>query len=207
MNLAAADQWPQLAARWIVGHRCALGSVALVAVLWWLLLPWKSSAATWCEAFGWVDFYRGIGDGSIGRAIGESLWLFPVIEVVHLFGLAVLGGSVIVMDLRLLGVGLKGTAPPRVLANTRPWFLVGLVVMIATGVPLFLSETTKCCFNHSFEVKIASLIVAVVYTFAVRNRIAVREGVSACAMQGVAVLSLGLWFTVAAAGRWIGFSG
>lgn len=207
MSVPALAQWPALAGRWIVDHRCALGSVVLVALLWWVLLPWKSNAVTWCEAFGWIDFYRGIGDGSIGRTIAESLWLFPVIEVVHLFGLAVLGGSVIVMDLRLLGVGLKNTAPARVLANTRPWFFVGLVVMVATGVPLFLSETTKCCFNHSFEVKITALFLAVLYTLAVRNRIAVREGTSTCVMQGVAVLSLGLWFTVAAAGRWIGFSG
>ena len=206
MNASVA-QWPALVGRWIVGHRCALGAVVLVAVLWWLLLPWKSNAATWCETFGWVDFYREIGDGSIGRAIGESLWLFPVIEVVHLFGLAVLGGSVIVMDLRLLGAGLKNTSSARVLANTRPWFFVGLVVMIATGVPLFLSETTKCCFNHSFEVKITALFLAVLYTLAVRNRVAVREGASTCVIQAVAVLSLGLWFTVAAAGRWIGFSG
>lgn len=207
MSLAGVSQWPGLVARWIVGHRCALGSVGLVAVLWWLLLPWKSNGATWCEAFGWVDFYRDLGDGSIGRAIGESLWLFPVIEVVHLFGLAVLGGSVIVMDIRLLGAGLKNSTLASVLANTRPWFFLGLGVMIVTGVPLFLSETTKCCFNHSFEVKIATLVIATLYTLVVRNRIAVREGVSSCALQGVAVLSLGLWFTVAAAGRWIGFSG
>lgn len=206
MSLPVA-QWPAFVGRWIVGHRCALGSVALVAVLWRLLLPWKSQAATWCEAFGWTDFYRGLGDGSIGRAIGESLWLFPVIEVAHLFGLAVLGGSVIVMDLRLLGVGLKNSAPARILANTRPWLFVGLVAMVVTGVPLFLSETTKCCFNHSFEVKIAALFLAVLFTFAVRNRVVLREGASECAMQSVAVLSLGIWFTVAAAGRWIGFSG
>ena len=202
-----ASQWPASVVLWIVGHRCALGSVVVVAVLWWLLLPWKSNAATWCETFGWVDFYREMGDGGIGRAIAESLWLFPVIQVVHLFGLAVLGGSVIVMDLRLLGVGLKNAPVARVLANTRPWFFVGLIVMIVTGVPLFLSETTKCCFNHSFEVKITALFLAIVYTLAVRNRVAVPEGTPTCVMQGVAVLSLGLWFTVAAAGRWIGFSG
>ena len=207
MNPSAVTQWPALAGRWIVSHRCALGSTALVAILWWLLLPWKSNAPTWCEAFGWNGFYEQIGEGWIGRTIAESMWLFPVIEVVHLFGLAVLGGSVIVMDLRLLGVGLRNASPTRVLANTRPWFLVGLAVMIATGVPLFLSETTKCCFNHSFEVKIAGLIVAVLYTVFVRNRVARREDSSACLMQGAAVLSLGLWFTVAAAGRWIGFSG
>ena len=207
MTTAAMLQWPALLGRWIAGHRCALGAVGVVAILWWLLLPWKSNAATWCEGFGWRSFYEQLGEGWIGQTINDSLWLFPVIEIVHLFGLAVLGGSVIVMDLRLLGAGLRNAAPARVLANTRPWFFVGLAVMIATGVPLFLSETIKCCFNHSFEVKMSGLILAVLYTVFVRNRIAGREASSRCLMQGVAVLSLGLWFTVAAAGRWIGFSG
>lgn len=207
MSLPAVEQWPGLAGRWVVAHRCALGSVVLVAALWWVLLPWKSNASTWCESFGWIDFYRQMGDTEFGQMLKESLWLFPVIEVVHLFGLAVLGGSVIVMDLRLLGVGIKTAAPARILANTRPWFIMGLVVMVVTGIPLFLVVETKCCFNHSFEVKITTLVLAVLYTFAVRNRVAARESASTCAMQGVAVLSLGLWFTVAAAGRWIGFSG
>lgn len=207
MTTATMHQWPALLGRWIAGHRCALGAVAVVAILWWLLLPWKSNAPTWCEAFGWRNFYEQLGEGWVGQTINDTLWLFPVIEIVHLFGLAVLGGSVIVMDLRLLGAGLRNAAPARVLANTRPWFFVGLGVMVATGVPLFLSETIKCCFNHSFEVKIAGLILAVIYTLLWRNRIAAREDSSTCLMQGAAVLSLGLWFTVAAAGRWIGYSG
>ena len=207
MSPPAVGNWPAAGGQWVVRHRCALGGVVLVAVLWRLLLPWKSRGATWCEAFGWPDFYRGLQDTGIGQAVSQSLWLFPVIEIVHLFGLAVLGGSVIVMDLRLLGVGLKGSPSARVLANTRPWFIAGLVVMIATGTPLFLSEATKCCFNHSFEVKITALLLAVAFTLAVRNRVAVRAEVSPCVTEGVAVLSLAIWFTVAAAGRWIGFSG
>ena len=201
------SRWPHLAWRWIAGHRCALGSMVLVAILWWLVLPWKSNAATWCEAFGWVPYFRQVEATTVGRMVAETIWLFPVIQIVHLFGLAVLGGSVIVMDLRLLGVALKNATPPRVLANTRPWFIAGLVVMVVTGAPLFMAFANKYCFSHSFEVKIATLFVALVYTFAARNRIAVRERPSTCAMHGAAVLSLGLWFTVAAAGRWIGFSG
>ena len=200
-------RWPHLAARWIAGHRCALGSVVLVAILWWLALPWKSNAATWCEAFGWVGYFRQMEVTAIGQTVAKVIWLFPVIQIVHLFGLALLGGSVIVMDLRLLGVALKSYAPSRVLANTRPWFIAGLVVMVATGVPLFMAFANKYCFSHSFEVKISTLLVAVAYTFGVRNRFVVREDSSTCTVQASAVLSLGLWFTVAAAGRWIGFSG
>ncbi len=162
---------------------------------------------TWCEAFGWFETYDRLEQTAIGNAIRESLWLFPAIEAVHLLGLAVLGGSVLVVDLRLLGAGLTRLSNAAVLANARPWFLGSLALMLATGVPLFLSEAVKCCFNDSFEVKIATLVLAVVFTFAVRNRVAARGDAPAWLAKIAGGLSLAAWFTVAAAGRWIGFSG
>lgn len=175
---------------------------------------------TWCESFGWFDAYDALEQTAIGVAIRESLWLFPSIEAVHLIGLAMLGGAVLIVDLRLLGVGLTRTSPARVQAAASRWFAGSLVVMVATGVPLFLSEAVKCCFNDSFEVKIAALLLGVAYTYLVRNPVARRAtGVSAgeatasarqpprwlLALTGAA--SIGVWFTVAGAGRWIGFSG
>ena len=162
---------------------------------------------TWCESFGWFETYDRLENVWIGNAIRESLWLFPAIEAVHLLGLALIGGSVLVVDLRLLGVGLKRLSTSAVLVNARPWFLGSLALMLVTGVPLFLSEAVKCCFNDSFEVKIAALITGVIFTFAVRNRVALRDDAPTWLLKVVGVASLGLWFTVAAAGRWIGFSG
>ena len=163
--------------------------------------------ATWCETFGWFDAYDRLEQTAIGNAIRESLWLFPAVEAVHLVGLAVLGGSVLVVDLRLLGVGLTRLSPKAVHANAAPWFLGSLLLMFATGVPLFLSEAVKCCFNHSFEVKIAALLLGIAFTFGVRNRLLAKDALAPALLKGMAVLSIGIWFTVAAAGRWIGFSG
>ena len=162
---------------------------------------------TWCEQFGWFDTYDRLEQTWIGTAIRESLWLFPGIEAVHLLGLAVIGGSILVVDLRLLGVGLTRLTTSQVLASASPWFIGALLVMIATGVPLFLSEAIKCCFNDSFEVKMAAFFLGLVFTFAVRNRVAARNDAPIWVAKVVAVVSLALWFTVAAAGRWIGFSG
>jgi hypothetical protein len=162
---------------------------------------------TWCEAFGWFDAYDRMEQTWIGVAIRESLWLFPGIEAVHLLGLAMLGGAVLVVDLRLLGLGLTRLTTRQVSANARPWFIAALVLMFATGIPLFLSEAIKCCFNHSFEVKIAALLLGIVFTFAVRNPVAARGDAPAWMARIVGLVSLGLWFTVAGAGRWIGFSG
>ena len=162
---------------------------------------------TWCEQFGWFETYDRLEQTWIGNAVRESLWLFPGIEAVHLLGLALIGGSILVVDLRLLGVGLTRLTTGQVLSHARPWFIGALILMLATGIPLFLSEAIKCCFNDSFEVKMAALFSGVIFTFAVRNRVAARTDAPIWLAKVVAVASLGLWFTVAAAGRWIGFSG
>ena len=141
----------------------------------------------------------------IGQSIRESLWLFPAVEAVHLLGLAMLGGSVLVVDLRLLGTGLVRASVPAVLASARPWFLGSLLLMFSTGIPLFLSEAIKCYYNTSFWVKMSALAIGIVFTFGVRNPLARRDA-SRPLLAVVGVLSLAVWFTVAAAGRWIGFS-
>ena len=65
----------------------------------------------------------------------------------------------------------------------------------------------KCYYNTSFWVKIITLPIALGFTYGVRNRIAGREDVDTSALtRWTATASLLLWFTVAAAGRWIGFS-
>ena len=154
----------------------------------------------------WVERFDALERGPVGMAIRESLWLFPAIEAVHLLGLALLGGAVLMVDLRLLGVGLNRRAPALVVADAKPWLLLAIGVMFATGVPLFLSEAVKCFYNYSFWVKMIALPIALVFTFAVKHPLARRNPPRAvAALMGLA--SIAVWFTVAAAGRWIGFSG
>ncbi len=152
-------------------------------------------------------FFRWCESTLIGRAIADSVWAFPILEAVHLLGLCVLGGALLVVDLRLLGAGLTGQPVARLARYARPWLIASLVVMVLTGVPLFLSEAIKAYYNTSFWVKMCTLPVALAFTFGVRERVARRE-VSDPGVAGriAGAVSLALWFTVAAAGRWIGFS-
>jgi hypothetical protein len=149
----------------------------------------------WCEAT-WL-----------GNSIRESLWLFPVIESVHLLGLCLLGGAILLVDLRLLGVGLRRYPIPQIARDAAPWLIASVVVMLTTGVALFLSESIKCYYNQAFWVKITTLPIALAFTFFVRQRVARDSADDATGRtKAVAAISLVLWFTVAAAGRWIGFS-
>ena len=149
----------------------------------------------WCEA-SWI-----------GDSIRQSLWLFPVIEAVHLLGLCVLGGAILVLDLRMLGAGLRNTPIGQLARDAKPWLVGSVIVMLLTGIALFSSEAIKCYYNTSFWVKITTLPFALLFTFAVRQRIAQAAGSETTARTRlVALASMAMWFTVAAAGRWIGFS-
>jgi hypothetical protein len=144
---------------------------------------------------------------ALGDAVRTSLWLFPVLEAIHLLGLCLLGGALLVVDLRMLGLGLTSQRIAALARDARPWLTAGIAVMILTGVPLFLSEAIKCYYNQSFWVKMLTLPVALLFTFTVRQRMAMDNGLeTSMRSRLLALVSLGLWFTVAAAGRWIGFS-
>lgn len=146
-------------------------------------------------------------DTAIGVAVRESIWAFPVIEAVHLLALCVLGGALLVVDLRMLGTGLRGVSVADLQRYARPWLVGGIAILIATGVPLFLSEAVKCFYNVSFWVKMAGLLVGLGFTFGVRERVArTIEFEIPVRARLAAASSLAIWFTVAAAGRWIGYS-
>ena len=157
-----------------------------------MLLPFFE----WCETL-WL-----------GRAVVGSLWLFPVIEAVHLLALSVLGGAILIVDLRMLGFGLKSRRVAELAREARPFLIGALVTMVATGIPLFLSEPTKCYYSPAFWVKMYTLAIALVFTFTIRTRLTRTEPVRNTARRQMLVgaLSIALWVTVAAAGRWIGFS-
>jgi len=156
---------------------------------------------TWLWLFEWFEYT------TPGIIVRESVWMFPVIEAVHLLGLCLLGGVVITVDLRMLGLGLRKQTISELATNLQPWLIGAVVLLLATGTLLFLSEAVKCYYNTSFWVKATTLPVAMIFTFVVRERVAVNGGMdTSTKTRVVAAGSMLLWFTVAAAGRWIGFS-
>lgn len=135
----------------------------------------------------------------------SSPWLFPVIATIHLFGLAIIGGAVLVVDLRLLGLGLSRQPVSQLARDTEPLLLGGLVVNLVTGLPLFLCFATKYYYLAPFWAKLVSLILVVIFTFTVRRSVVMNEASTAATSKLVAMISLSLWVSVALGGRLIGF--
>jgi len=152
--------------------------------------------------FGWFD------SSAVGETIRASTWLFPVIEAFHLVGLAVIGGAVLLVDLRLLGLGLRSQPVSRIARDAQPWLIGSLLVMLTSGTLLFTSEAVKCYYHDAFWVKMTSLFLAIIFTFTVRRRVTMAEPgrVGPLRSKIVALVSVALWSGVGIGGRWIGFS-
>jgi hypothetical protein len=108
----------------------------------------------------------------------------------------------------LLGLGLRDQPIARVARDAQPWLTGSLIVMLFTGVLLFSSEPIKCYNSTPFRVKMSSLVLAMIFAFTVRRKVALAgDGhVAAIWLKLVAIVSLALWFGVGASGRWVGFS-
>ena len=141
-------------------------------------------------------------------AMRSSPWLFPVIACIHLMGFAMIGGAVLLGDLRLLGLGLTRQPVALVARDAERWLTAGLLVMVPTGILQFMCFATKYYFLTFFWVKMASLLLVLLFTFSVRRKIvamADETGIRPGWRRLAAVVSLSLWTTIAIGGRWIGF--
>ena len=146
---------------------------------------------------------------SLGRVIRNSEYAFPMIEFVHLAALAVIGGAVLIVDMRLFGWGLKKSSVAQLANDAQPYVTGSLIVMLLTGIALYCSEATKCYASVAFWIKMVSLLLAMVFTYTIKKRVAAgdEKTFSMATNKLVGLVSLVLWFGVAWGGRWIGFGG
>ena len=156
-----------------------------------------------------ADFFLWVESTRAHTIISQSTWMFAVIESIHLLALATIGGAVLIVDLRLLGFGLKRQTIPAVAREAQPWLIYSWIVMIVTGIALFVSEPTKCYYSVPFWWKMAFLLLATTFTFTVRRKVTQADEATIRPLfyKLVAITSLVFWSGVGAGGRWIGFSG
>jgi|SRR5690242_1477476 uncharacterized protein DUF6644 len=143
-------------------------------------------------------------------AIHQSLWLFPLIETAHLFGIILLVGATSALDLRLIGWSMKDQPVSRMARRLLPWAWVGLTVQVGTGFFLFASEASRCWENKAFRVKMVMLIFAglnalIFHQTAYRRVAGWDVAPTPAAAKFAGCFSILLWFGIVAAGRWIAF--
>lgn len=147
----------------------------------------------------------------IGTKIRESLWLFPVIETVHIFGIILLVGGTSILDLRLMGLTFRDEPVSKLAGRFLPWAWTGFIIQVTTGTLMFSSEATKMYGNLGFQVKMLMILAAGVNAFVFHSLAYQSVGkwdkdpVAPLSARVAGLISILFWFGIVAAGRWIAY--
>jgi hypothetical protein len=158
------------------------------------------------EFLGFFEWMESSMLGTIGKTYGG---VYALGQSLHLMSLAVLGGTVLVTDLRLLNVILQDVPSELVEQNAHKWFRYALLMIVITGIFMAAAVATRMYYNQFFWAKMFSLSVGVLFVFAVKHPLlasGAHSDLGPWTIRILAVASIIIWFTVAATGRWIGFS-
>jgi hypothetical protein len=152
-----------------------------------------------------LPLFRWADHSWLSIEIRASTWQFAVLEMVHLIGLTMLLGSLMVLDLRLWGVGMRRQPVADLARDLRIWLLSGMALILGSGIMLFFGEPMKLYGSAPFHVKMLLLFLALVFQFTLFRRVTNAHQDSSVLHKFAGVLSLVLWFGVGLAGRGIGF--
>lgn len=144
---------------------------------------------------GWV---ANLDDVWPGKPIKDGIYTFAQIEVGHIVSLIILGGTSMLMNLRLLGVGLTDEPPRELHRNLAPWTWVGLIAILVTGLLIGSANGERLYTSEAFTAKMIGLVAGTILTFAITLPAAKNDGrigpVSRIfGVIGVAIFLLALW--------------
>jgi hypothetical protein len=157
------------------------------------------------------QFCEWLQETGLGIAVRESEFLFPWFESLHVLMIALVVGSIAVVDVRLLNWGLRDRPISRLMAEVLPLTRLAFLGALITGFVLFVSQATSYLHNTPFQVKMLLLLVALInigFFHLVTARSIARwdtDGVPPTRVQLAGGTSLVLWIGIVGFGRWIGF--
>jgi hypothetical protein len=144
-------------------------------------------------------------------ALRQSVWMFDIVEIVHTLGIVLVAGTIMLVDLRLLGLGLRREPVLDVVSRIVPWTLAGFVLMFLTGGSLFAAEAVRLYASPAFRIKLVLLMLAganalIFHTTIYRSAAEWNQAaVTPVRARMAGFLSLLLWICIIAAGRAIAY--
>jgi hypothetical protein len=150
----------------------------------------------------------GVHDGVV-YLLSNVPGLPPIVQTVHLLAIAAIMGSIVILDLRVLGLAVHGQPPHDLARRVLLWTWWAIPVLALSGIVFVLARPRRYFTNPIFGIKFALLAVALILTF-ILSRMMARLDSAADRAGGwarvVAAVSLLTWLSVAMAGRWIAYS-
>ena len=148
-------------------------------------------------------FFDWMGNSEIAKYISASIWIYPLDQAVHLVFLALFAGAILIVDLRLLGWGMKDQPISKVARDAQPWLMWGLLGLIATGIPQMVQNASREYFSEFFWYKMYLLGAGIIFTFTIRRKMT-QSTEATLATKVVGFISIVIWAGVATNARLIG---
>lgn len=158
------------------------------------------------------NFLTTISESAIGIRIAEDPVLFPWIEVGHVLALTIVFGTILFVDLRLLGLAARDYPISRMSRAVVPVTWTAFILAVITGTLLFMSNPFTYFGNVYFKVKLAAILCAgvnmAIFHFWTMRSIGVWDDTKSIplAVRFAGLISIALWVTIVVCGRWIGFT-
>ena len=137
--------------------------------------------------------------------LNNNEWSFPLLEIIHIVGFAIAIGTIFMVDLRLIGIGMKRQLASQLNKDLGPWTLGGLLAVLMSGPLIFSSDPNLYLNNFSFQFKIVALLVAILYQYTLHRKVALSDPSPAVGAL-VGIFSVALWISVVAGGLFIAFA-
>jgi hypothetical protein len=149
---------------------------------------------------------QGLPEAIPVNPIARWVWVFPVVESIHICGFTLLVGTVTILDLRLFGLCFRQLSISQVAQNLAPWINTGILIQLITGAYLFSGDPGEYMQVAAFRSKMLLLLLALIFHFTVIRKATASAQDSAPLgwRRPAALVSLGLWVSVLLAGLWIG---
>lgn len=153
-----------------------------------------------------LPFFEWMQELAFSQYFLTNTWASPIVQCMHLVALAIFAGAVLIVDVRLLGRGLRHISIAETARMAQPWLVWSFVALLVTGIPQMASTALKQYYSPFFFFKMQLLIFGLIFTFTVRRKVALAdpERIGAVWPKAVAVVSIAVWTGVAIWARLIG---
>jgi hypothetical protein len=136
--------------------------------------------------------------------LNNNEWSFPLLEVIHIVGFAIAIGTIFMVDLRLIGIGLRSRLPSQLSKDFAPWTLGGLAAVLISGPLIWSSDPNMYMRNRGFQLKMAALLLALLYQYTIHRKVAFSDPSPVVGVL-TGIVSVLLWVSVIAGGILIAF--
>lgn len=157
----------------------------------------------------WPLWAVALQDSSFGNAIRHSLWLYPLGNVLHVLGVALLVGSIVALDARLLGFGRQYVSAEGASRLLTPFAVAGILMLVPGGIIIFVADAGPLAANGLMQLKMALVVIglanALVFRSRWNGRLATWDADPPGGGRAQTLLSLVVWLAVPTLGRLIAY--